>query len=107
MGIPDTVAQAGAAAAEVMPLVDRAFVELEPNTAFVNEELCSGCRICVGLCPYNAISFDTSSKTARFNEILCKGCGSCVAACPSGAIEQHLFKTTQILSELEGVLRYV
>lgn len=107
MDIPQTVAQAGAAAAEALALIDRGYVELEPNTAFLDEELCSGCHICIGLCPYNAISYDAGKKTAKFNEILCKGCGSCVAACPSGAIDQHLFENRQILQELEGVLSHV
>jgi heterodisulfide reductase subunit A len=105
--IPDTVAQAGAAAAEVMSLVDRAFVELEPNTAYLNEELCSGCHICTALCPYNAIAYNAEKKHAEFNEILCKGCGTCVAACPSGAIDQRLFENNQILHELEGALSHV
>lgn len=105
--IPDTVAQAGAAAAEVLSLVDRAYVELEPNTAYLNEELCSGCHICTALCPYGAISYNKEKKHAEFNEILCKGCGTCVAACPSGAIEQRLFENGQILNELEGALSHV
>ncbi len=102
--IPDTVAQAGAAAAEAMALADKGFVELEPNTAYIQEELCSGCHICIGLCPYSAISYNPEKKVAEVNEVLCKGCGTCVAACPSGAAEQRLFETAQILMELEGGL---
>ncbi|MDD5658123.1 MAG: CoB--CoM heterodisulfide reductase iron-sulfur subunit A family protein, partial [Elusimicrobia bacterium] len=55
--IPDTVAQAGAAAAEALALVDAGHVELEPNTSHVIEEECSGCKSCVPLCPYSAITF--------------------------------------------------
>ena len=51
--IPDTVAQAGAAAAEALVMVDRGSVELEPNTAFIDAAKCSGCRMCVGLCPFD------------------------------------------------------
>jgi len=103
--IPDTVAQAGAAAAEVMALVDRGFVDLEPSTAFVDAAKCSGCRTCIGLCPFGALSFDAGANIAITNEVLCKGCGVCVAACPSGALQQHLFTDEQVLAELEGVLR--
>jgi heterodisulfide reductase subunit A len=105
--IPDSVAQAGAAAAEALALVDRGSVELEPSTAFVNEIACSGCRTCVPLCPFSAIALDAEGKLAAVNEVLCKGCGICVAACPSGALQQHLFTDQQILSEIEGVLEYV
>jgi heterodisulfide reductase subunit A len=99
--------QAGAAAAEVLSLIDRGFVELEPNTAFIQEELCSGCKTCIPLCPFNAISFNSEKGIAVINEALCKGCGTCVAACPSGAAQQHLFTDEQIYHEIEGVLSYV
>ncbi len=105
--IPDAVAQAGAAAAEALALIDRGFVELEPNTAFIQEELCSGCKTCIPLCPFNAISFTSEKGIAVINEALCKGCGTCVAACPSGAAQQHLFTDEQIYEEIEGVLSYV
>ena len=103
--IPDTVAQAGAAAAEALALIDRGSVELEPSTAFVDAAKCSGCRICIGLCPFCAIAFDAEAGVAVVNEVLCKGCGMCVAACPSGALQQHLFTDEQILAEIEGVLK--
>jgi heterodisulfide reductase subunit A len=105
--IPDTVAQAGAAAAEVLAMVDRGYVMLEANTAHIDEAACSGCKTCVGLCPFNAISFDEELKKAAVNEVLCKGCGICVGACPSGAAQQHLFTDEEIFSEIEGVLAYV
>jgi heterodisulfide reductase subunit A2 len=104
--IPDTVAQAGAAAAESMALSDAGFVELEPNTAHVLEEECSGCKTCVQVCPYQAISFAREKNKAEVNEVLCKGCGTCVATCPSGSIQQNLFEDQQIFEEIEGVLAY-
>ena len=102
--IPDTVAQAGAAACEALALIDKGEIELEPNTAFVVEEECSGCRTCLTICPYNAISRDEVKQKAFINEVLCKGCGTCVAACPSGSIRQNLFEDEQIFCEIEGIL---
>ena len=102
--IPDTVAQAGAAAAEAFQLLDLGAIELEPNTAYVLEEVCSGCKTCVGLCPYNAISFLADKHVAQINEALCKGCGTCVAACPSASIRQHLFEDEQIFEEVYGIM---
>ena len=104
--IPDSVAQAGAAAAEAMALIDAGRIELEPNTAYIREEDCSGCKTCVPLCPYTAISYSEDTKKAKINEVLCKGCGTCVAACPSGTIGQNLFEDDQIFEEIEGVLAY-
>ncbi|MCX7880013.1 MAG: CoB--CoM heterodisulfide reductase iron-sulfur subunit A family protein [Ignavibacteria bacterium] len=104
--IPDTVAQAGAAAAEALTLIDTGYIEIEPNTAFVLEDDCSGCKSCIPLCPYTAISFLEDKKKAFINEVLCKGCGTCVAACPSGSIVQNLFEDEEIFSEIVGVLNY-
>jgi heterodisulfide reductase subunit A len=101
--IPDTVAQSGAAAAQALALIDAGFVELEPNTAYVVAEACSGCKTCIPLCPYSAISF-LEEKKASINEVLCKGCGTCVAACPSGSIRQNLFEDQEIYEEIEGIL---
>ena len=105
--IPDTVAQADAAAAQALALIDRGQVELEPNTAWIDEDTCSGCKTCSPLCPYKAISRDEEKKIAGIDEALCKGCGTCVASCPSGAAQQHLFTDEQIYDEIEGIISYV
>ncbi|HOX03884.1 MAG TPA: CoB--CoM heterodisulfide reductase iron-sulfur subunit A family protein [Candidatus Paceibacterota bacterium] len=105
--IPDSVAQAGAAAAEAFSLIDKGHIELEPNTAFITEAECSGCKSCIPLCPYTAISFLEDKKKAFINEALCKGCGTCVASCPSGSIRQNLFEDDEIFSEIQGLLAEV
>ena len=102
--IPDTVAQAGAAAAEAFSLIDKGHIEQEPNTAYILAEECSGCKSCIPLCPYTAITFDEAKQKAIINEALCKGCGTCVASCPSGSIVQNLFEDAEIFSEIDGVL---
>jgi len=102
--IPQSVVQASAAAARVLSLISKGKVEIEATTASINEELCSGCKICSDLCPYNAVSFDQEKLVSRVNEALCKGCGTCVSACPSGAITGKHFTTEQIIAEIEGVL---
>jgi heterodisulfide reductase subunit A len=101
--IPDSVAQGGAAAANVLSLIDRKEVELEPSVAIIDEDACSGCKICIGLCPYHAIEFDEKKQVAVLTAAVCKGCGVCVAACPSGAIEQQNFTNRQLLAEVEAV----
>jgi heterodisulfide reductase subunit A len=102
--IPDTVAQASAAAARVLSVISKGKVELEATTSVVDEKLCSGCKTCLDLCPYKAITFEEAKKLANINEALCKGCGTCAAACPAGAIVSKHFTTEQILAQVEGVL---
>lgn len=102
--IPDTVAQADAAAAQALALIDHGVIEAEPAIAWVDENICSGCRVCVSLCPFDAIAVNDEKQVAEIDPTLCKGCGTCVAACPSGAAQQNLFSTEQIIAEIEGIL---
>jgi len=101
--IPDTVAQAGAAASEALALADKGTFELEPVTAEIDEDLCAGCQICVGLCPFTAITYNEEKGISEINDALCKGCGTCVSACPSGASQQKHFRDNQIFAEIEGL----
>jgi heterodisulfide reductase subunit A len=102
--IPDTVAQAQASAARVLSLIGRGHVLIDPVRATVNEKLCGGCKTCLSLCPYTAVTFDEEGEVAIVNEALCKGCGTCVAACPASAITGAGFTDEQILAELTGLL---
>jgi len=102
--IPDSVAQGQAAAAKAIQLAAKGKVEVEGRTAVIDDQLCAGCKLCVSLCPYSAISFDVEKKISLINEVLCKGCGTCAAACPSGAAHAKHFRDVHIFNEIEGVL---
>ncbi|KAA3609462.1 MAG: CoB--CoM heterodisulfide reductase iron-sulfur subunit A family protein [Planctomycetota bacterium] len=105
--IPAAVAQGAAAAARVQGAIQQGTVMIEPVVATVQEERCSGCRICNGLCPFAAIDYIDEEGISRIQTALCKGCGTCVAACPAQAIEGAHFGNHQIEAELEGLLRHV
>jgi heterodisulfide reductase subunit A len=102
--IPDTVAQARAAAARVLGKISAGKIEIDAVYAEVDEDRCSGCRICNELCPYVAIEFDPETRRSHVISALCKACGACVAACPSGAIKARHFTDAQIFAQIEGVL---
>jgi heterodisulfide reductase subunit A len=102
--IPDSVAQASAAAARMLATIAKGAVEIDPVRAEIDELYCSGCRICNALCPYKAIDYFEEKNVSRVNMPLCKGCGTCVAACPAGAITGSGFTDKQVYAELEGVL---
>lgn len=105
--IPAAVAQGAAAAARVLGTITTGTVEIEPIVATINEDNCSGCRICNTLCPFNAIDFIEQEEVSRINEALCKGCGTCVSACPAQTISGAHFSNEQIIAELEGLLHDV
>jgi len=102
--IPASVAQGAAAAARVLGKIQQKEISLEPVRATVNEEQCSGCRICNDLCPFNAILFHEETMLSEINPALCQGCGTCVAGCPAGAISGTGFSNDQILSQINGLL---
>lgn len=72
----------------------------------VNQDICSGCGICVGLCCYDAIQLVKSNDRliAVIDDLKCKRCGVCSAACPTDAITIKHFTTEQIIAEIKGVL---
>ncbi|MCK4430458.1 MAG: FAD-dependent oxidoreductase [Candidatus Aminicenantes bacterium] len=102
--IPDSVAQASSAAARILANISKEEIEVEPIQAYIDPELCAGCRLCNNLCPYGAISFDEEENISKVNEALCKGCGTCVASCPSSAATAKHFSDEQIFAEIEGIL---
>jgi heterodisulfide reductase subunit A len=102
--IPDTVAQASAAAAEVLAIVSKGRVEIEAATAVIDERICSGCQACKLVCPYSAIDYDEEKGVCRVNEALCKACGACIAACFSHAVSLDHYTNEQIVAEMEGAL---
>jgi heterodisulfide reductase subunit A len=102
--IPASVGQGAAAAARVLSLIGQKEVEIEPIRAQIDEDRCSGCRICNNLCPYNAIDYLEDLAVSRVNPALCKGCGTCVAACPSQVIEGQHYTFDSIMSQIDGLL---
>jgi heterodisulfide reductase subunit A len=102
--IPASVAQGAAAAARVIGKIQQREISIEPVRATVNQEICSGCRICNNLCPFNAILYHEEQMVSEVNPALCQGCGTCVAACPAGAISGTGFSNEQIFAQIEGLL---
>jgi heterodisulfide reductase subunit A len=90
--IPETVSQASAAAAKVITLLSKDELSHSPNVAKVNFNHCTGCGMCVDVCPYGAISLNSTPNSnlnttmAEVNEVLCEGCGTCMATCLRSAI---------------------
>jgi heterodisulfide reductase subunit A len=102
--IPESVAQGGASAAEVLALFGQGEVEVEPTVAMVDSQRCTGCKTCVDLCAYSAIAFDEMEKIAAVNEALCQGCGTCAASCPVAAIQVQHYTPDQIFAQIEGIM---
>ena len=102
-GIADSIAQAvGAASRAAVPMM-KGWVTVEPTTSKINPDLCSGCGICIQICPYSAIERGEDGKS-RVIEALCKGCGSCGATCPRSAITMRGYSDAQLRKMVDSLL---
>ena len=114
--IPETVSQAGAAAAKVIGLLAKDKLTGNPCVAHSDEWMCNGCSTCERVCPYGAITYvdkefrmpDRTTKVrrvAQVNPAVCQGCGACTVACMSGAMDLKGFAGNQILAEVDAICK--
>ena len=109
--IPESVAQASAAASKVQVMLAADELTREPEIAAINEQACAACFTCVHTCPYHAIEkteLKTArgafiKRTARVNPGLCMGCGTCVSVCPSKSADLLGFTEQQVYAEVEAL----
>ena len=55
------------------------------TTLQLNAELCSGCGICLEVCPHAVLEYK-HKKVAIRDRDACMECGACSRNCPAGAI---------------------
>ena len=114
--IPETVSQAGAAAAKVIGLLSKDKLTGNPCVAQSDEMMCNGCSSCEKVCPYGAITYADKEfrgpnrttlirRVAQVNEAICQGCGCCTVACPSGAMDLKGFASKQIMAEVDAICK--
>jgi heterodisulfide reductase subunit A len=114
--IPETVSQAGAAAAKVIGLLAKDKLTCNPCVANADELMCNGCSSCEKVCPYGAITYSNKEfrmpdrttairRVASVNEAVCQGCGACTVACPSGAMDLKGFSNKQIMAEVDAICK--
>jgi len=92
--IPEAVAQASGAAAKAISVLSQDRLYHAPTVAKVTANLCTGCGMCVDVCPYEALSLKDGK--AEVNEVLCEGCGTCSATCLRAAITVKNITPSQV-----------
>ena len=100
----ESIDQALAASSRAARLLSSVTLTSEGTVASIDKDICSGCKQCIRVCPYEAISFIEDEEVAELNEALCKGCGNCAAACPSGACSLRGFEDAQIVAQIEALV---
>jgi len=102
--IQDTVSQASAAASRAATILSQEELEIDPLIAMVDEDACTGCGICIEVCPYEARTLNERKRIAEVNNALCAGCGGCIAACPSNASIHKNFTKKQIMNMVDDIM---
>jgi len=100
--ITESITQGLAAASRASTILSHETIEVEGATSFLpeyNRNLCSGCEVCITVCPFKAISKNEADEI-EIRQVLCKGCGVCGATCTNQAIVIRHFTDEQILSEI-------
>jgi len=100
--IPEAVGQASGAAAKAITILSQERLFHAPTVARVNKNLCTGCGMCVQVCPYEAIAL--KDDKAEVNEVLCEGCGTCSATCLRAAVEVKNLTLLQIHEMIDSAL---
>ncbi len=100
--IPEAVAQASGAAAKAIVVLSQERLYHAPTVAKVNNNLCTGCGMCVYVCPYDALSL--KDDKVEVNEVLCEGCGTCSATCLRAAIEVKNLTPAQVHEMIKASL---
>jgi heterodisulfide reductase subunit A-like polyferredoxin len=102
--VEEAIAQANGAAIRAVTLLSKEKLVSRAEIVRVNEKICTGCGICVSVCPYDAREIDDETKKARILYVVCQGCGACAAACPNGATVQNVFEKAQILEMVDSAV---
>jgi heterodisulfide reductase subunit A len=102
--IPETVAQAYAAAARACSIISHKELTTEAVVAEVNPRWCQGCGMCEEVCQYEAARLNPETGKSEVTSVLCQGCGACAASCPSEAIRLASFEAKNVLSMVDSAL---
>jgi len=114
MDITESCAAASAAAAKVVALLTRGYIEMDPFIAEVEAQRCTGGEgcdaACVTECSFQkAITVEDCEqngetvKRAVINAALCTGCGMCVAVCPFQAVQVEGWRLEQFDAMVDAI----
>ena len=101
--VPESISQGYAAASRVTRIISKDSFTVEGATAWIDQEKCIGCEICLKKCAYKAITRDEEDRVI-VRTVLCKGCGVCSTTCPQHAIVIKHYTDNQVESQISALL---
>jgi heterodisulfide reductase subunit A len=103
--VKESVTQAGASAARASIILNSEHITVEAITSRVDEALCTGCNVCVKVCPYSAIIAGAKKGApVTIIEASCAGCGTCASECKFDAISMRHFSDEAIYAQIDAIL---
>jgi heterodisulfide reductase subunit A len=103
--VKDSVTQASAAASRASIILNKDFVSVEAITSQVDEALCTGCNLCIKVCPYGAIvASPKKGGPVTVIDAACAGCGNCASECKFDAITMRHFPDDAIYAQIDALL---
>ncbi len=102
-GVRETLIDARKASFSVLNLFKHDRIETKQANALIDEDLCSVCRMCIGTCPYGAISI--VEEKIKVNEELCMGCGICSITCPVYASQLEGFNPQGLSNQIKALVK--
>ena len=101
--IPETIAQALAAAGRAATIISKETIRASGSVSVVDADLCAACLTCVRVCPYSVPRIEDG--VATIDAAACQGCGVCAAECPAGAVALQSFTDAQLQAAVAGLFR--
>ncbi len=102
-GVRETLIDARKASFSALNLFRQEKIESKQANALIDEDLCSVCRMCIGTCPYGALS--VVEKKIKVNEELCMGCGVCAITCPVYASQLEMFNPQALSNQITTLVK--
>jgi heterodisulfide reductase subunit A len=102
-GVAETLIDARKAANSALGFISKNTMQTRQAMAQVNSDSCSTCRLCIGTCPYNALSLVEDKIKVR--EDLCMGCGICSATCPSSSSQLENFNPAGVIAHINTLIK--
>ncbi|MGL1932586.1 MAG: FAD-dependent oxidoreductase [Desulfotalea sp.] len=96
--LKNIIMQAEAAAQKTYSYLQGKELKTARTVSKTKDALCVRCKLCVGVCPYDARSYDPLQERVLVDAAACQGCGMCAVACRNNAAQISGWNDKQLMA---------